>query len=106
MSKIRAGFRFTWRLARAPASLVRWLAGGLREFSPARHPLIVVGVVSVAGAGLGLLVIIVLATAVARAPVQLGHAYQDYFNGVSQQFQQACEQTRGPDCQQYWPGTP
>ena len=72
----------------------------------ARHPLIAAGVLAVLVAGAALLVIFLvvvpLLNGLAQAPAQLGHAYQDYRNGVGQQFQQACEQTRGPDCQQYW----
>jgi hypothetical protein len=82
---------FLWRLARVT-----------RNLSPARHPLIAVGVISVAGATAAFLVIIVLVTALARAPAQLGHAYESYFNNTGQLFWQACEQAHGPDCRQFW----
>jgi hypothetical protein len=59
----------------------------------ARHPLITTVVISVAGAAAALLVIVLvvvpLLNGLAEAPAQLGHAYEDYWNGVGQQFQQA-----------------
>ena len=99
MSKLRAACRFIWRLA-----------GSLRNLSPDRHPLGATLVISGAGAVAGFLVIILvivpLVTGVAQVPAQFGHDYEDYWHGVGQQFQQACEQTHGPDCQQFLQGAP
>ena len=75
-----------------------------------RHPLITMAALAVAAAGAALLVlflvVVPLLNGLAQAPAQLGHAYEDYWNGVSQQFLQACEQTHRPDCQQYYGGQP
>jgi hypothetical protein len=70
-----------------------------------RHPWITMAALAGALAGLGVLALFLVLVPMVRAagqlPDQLGHAYQDYWNGVGQEFQQACEKTRGPDCQQY-----
>jgi len=74
-----------------------------------RHPLITVTAVAVASTAAVILafvlVIVPLTHAAARVPGQVARGYSAYFNGVGQQFYQACEQTRGPDCGQYR-GTP
>jgi hypothetical protein len=85
----------------------------MRHLGASRHPFIAVAVLAVAGASaviLGFvlvvnLVLVPLGNEIGRAPGQLAHAYSAYWDGVGQQFEQACEQTRGPDCKQYW-GTP
>lgn len=64
----------------------------IARLSPARHPFIATAVIAVTGAAAALLVIVLvvvpLLNGLAQAPAQLGHAYEDYWNGVSQQFQQ------------------
>lgn len=71
--------------------------------SAPRHPLIAVAVIAVAGAGAAFLalilvinlVIVPLGQAVDQAPGQIAHAYEGYWNGVGQQFQQARQQDGG-----------
>ncbi len=64
--------------------------------SASRHPFITVAVIAIAGAAAAflalILVIVPLGQAVDQAPGQISHAYEDYSNGVSQQFQQARQQ--------------
>jgi predicted PurR-regulated permease PerM len=71
----------------------------IARLSPSRHPFIAIAVIAVAGAAVAILafvlVVVPLADGIAQAPAQLGHAYQDYWDGVGQQFQQARQQEGG-----------
>jgi hypothetical protein len=74
----------------------------VRNLSLSRHPLIAMAVIAVSAAAAGLLVIVPLLNGLAHAPAQLGHAYEDYWNGVSQQFQQAGYHQVEPDPDNPW----
>ena len=78
----------------------------MRDLAPARHPLIAMAVITVAGAAAAflvlLLVIVPLVNGIDQAPAQLVHAYQGYVNGVGQEFQQAGYHQVGPDPDNPW----
>jgi hypothetical protein len=71
--------------------------------SAPRHPLITVAVIAIAGAAAVVLalvlvvnlVLVPLGQAVDQAPGRIAHAYEDYWNGVGQQFLQARQQDGG-----------
>jgi predicted PurR-regulated permease PerM len=71
----------------------------MRRIDLSRHPLVAAIVIAVAGAAVAVLafvlVVIPLANGIAQAPAQIGHAYQDYWDGVGQQLQQAQQQYGG-----------
>lgn len=65
---------------------------GRRVTAGRRHLLIAV-VLAAAAAGAAVLAFaLIIVPLLTQAPVILGHAYVDYWDGVSQQFQQAQQQ--------------
>ena len=91
------------RAAQAAAGAGRWR---LRHLNPDRHPLAATIVIGAVAAAAGVLVLVVLVVALAQAPARIEHAYVVYQDQVGEQFFQACEQARRPDCQQFWPAAP